>query len=398
MPVFSASAKSRWRERFFRHDNPLVEQAGSLPQQSSPSNTDTAREKPASQSASAFLNAVYYPNWRVYRQQPPSSLNLSYITHIFYAFAWPGDDGVPCLSDSYADVEIDINGVKGALCDLKRVKMENPHIKTLLSIGGGGRGSKNFSMAARNVSARGMFAQRARQLVDMHAMDGIDIDWEHPSTPHQGEDYIELLKKLRTELPSPRYLLTSALPAGQWALTHINLEKASAPLDFINLMTYDFAGPWTSSCGHHAQLHSPKRPYNDAARTSCSSAIEYVVSQGVPAHKVLMGIPTYGRSFIGSKKVGDAFSGHAGEEGTFEYRYLPRPGSKLLYDECLAAAYCVGADGGFVSYDDQRTVQAKARFVKQQRLGGVFYWTGTADTNDERSLVKTGWDCLHASN
>ena len=39
-------------------------------------------------SASIPINAVYYPNWRVYRQQPPSSMNLDFITHIFYAFAW----------------------------------------------------------------------------------------------------------------------------------------------------------------------------------------------------------------------------------------------------------------------------------------------------------------------
>ncbi len=38
--------------------------------------------------ASIPINAVYYPNWRVYRQQPPSSMNLEFITHIFYAFAW----------------------------------------------------------------------------------------------------------------------------------------------------------------------------------------------------------------------------------------------------------------------------------------------------------------------
>ena len=38
--------------------------------------------------SSTPINAVYYPNWRVYRQQPPSSMNLNYITHIFYAFAW----------------------------------------------------------------------------------------------------------------------------------------------------------------------------------------------------------------------------------------------------------------------------------------------------------------------
>lgn len=35
-----------------------------------------------------FANAVYYPNWRIYKQQPPSSLRLGFVSHVFYAFAW----------------------------------------------------------------------------------------------------------------------------------------------------------------------------------------------------------------------------------------------------------------------------------------------------------------------
>lgn len=34
-----------------------------------------------------FSNALYYPNWRIYRQQPPSTLNLGFVSHVFYAFA-----------------------------------------------------------------------------------------------------------------------------------------------------------------------------------------------------------------------------------------------------------------------------------------------------------------------
>lgn len=33
------------------------------------------------------VNAIYYPNWQVYHQ-PPSSLNLDIVSHVFYAFAW----------------------------------------------------------------------------------------------------------------------------------------------------------------------------------------------------------------------------------------------------------------------------------------------------------------------
>lgn len=32
------------------------------------------------------VNAVYYPNWKVY-DTPPSSLEIDKITHVYYAFA-----------------------------------------------------------------------------------------------------------------------------------------------------------------------------------------------------------------------------------------------------------------------------------------------------------------------
>lgn len=33
-----------------------------------------------------YINAVYYPNWRIYKQLPPSKLQVNNITHVFYAF------------------------------------------------------------------------------------------------------------------------------------------------------------------------------------------------------------------------------------------------------------------------------------------------------------------------
>ena len=220
------------------------------------------------------------------------------------------------------------------------------------------------------------------------------VDWEHPSDPRQGYNYIQLLAAVRAASPYPNYILTSALPAGEWVLKNIDLGAAANYLDLINLMTYDFSGPWTDSCGHHAQLYPPKHPHNDAARISCSSAVDYVLSKGVISPKIVLGIPTYGRSFLGASKVGDHFTGHGGEEGTFEYRNLPRPGSVVHFDNRVGAVHCIGGDGGFVTYDDPRSVQMKASFVKMKGLGGLFYWTGTADSNDSRSLVETGYKSL----
>ena len=344
-----------------------------------------------------LVNAVYYPNWRVYKAQRPSSLNLKYITHIFYAFAWSKEDGTIYLSDEHADVEMDVDGGKGCLNSLRTIKVHHPQIKTLLSVGGGGKGSVPLPTVAGSAEARARFAWTAKEMLEVYELDGIDVDWEHPSSVQQGADYVKLLAALREELPASTYLLTSALPAGEWVLKNINLRQAAQYLDHINLMTYDFTGPWTSICGHHAQLYTPKHPHDDASRTSCSSAVAYTTSQGVPSEKLLLGIPCYGRSFLGAKKVGDSFHGHGGEEGTYEYRDLPRKKASVTVDANVGAVYCVGGDGGFVSYDDSTSVGMKAEFAKQQRLGGMFYWTGTGDTNDARSLVEAGWKGLNKS-
>lgn len=81
----------------------------------------------------------------------------------------------------------------------------------------------------------------------------------------------------------------------------------------------------------------------------------------------------------------------------FEYRDLPRPEAKEYVDRKLGAAYCVGGDGGFVTYDNRETVQMKAAFAKQHQLGGLFFWTGTGDANPPRSLVQTAFAALNGT-
>lgn len=213
------------------------------------------------------------------------------------------------------------------------------------------------------------------------------VDWEHPADSKQGKDYVRLLARLREVLPAPGYVLATCLPAGQWALRNIDLNAAQKHLDMINLMAYDFAGPWEAQTGHQAQLHG--------SPTSGYSAVDYVLSQGVPPRKIILGVPVYGRSFLGSHGPGQRYTGCGGENGVFDYRDLPRPGTQEVYDKQAGAAYCVGADGGFVTYDNPATVQQKAEFVTSSKLGGLFYWHICSDARGSRSLLETGYNTLH---
>lgn len=77
------------------------------------------------------------------------------------------------FTDNYADTEIDLDGVKGCINDLRSIKTRYPHIKTILSLGGEG-GSAPFPVVACDGIFRSIFAQNARQMVDAYGLDGID--------------------------------------------------------------------------------------------------------------------------------------------------------------------------------------------------------------------------------
>lgn len=180
----------------------------------------------------------------------------------------------------------------------------------------------------------------------------------------QGADFVALLSATRRHLPSDEYFLAAALPASPAVLQCIDTCSVAHYVDMINLMAYDFHGPWTHRSGHHAQLYSMSKD-----ETSASTAVSYLIGTGCPGKIINMGIPLYGRSFLGVSGPGHRFKGAGGDQGTFEYNQLPRKGTKEQVDKRIGAAMCVGGDGGFVSYDNPDTVKMKASYCKQKGLG-----------------------------
>lgn len=95
----------------------------------------------------------------------------------------------------------------------------------------------------------------------------------------------------------------------------------------------------------------------------------YLLSHGCPPKKIVLGISVFGRSFLGAGGPGHHFREVGGDTGVFEYKRLPRRGTKEVVDRCVGAASYAGADGGFVSYDNPETVKMKAAYCKQKGLG-----------------------------
>jgi len=119
----------------------------------------------------------------------------------------------------------------------------------------------------------------------------------------------------------------------------------------------------------------------------------------VPGSKIVVGVPLYGRSCLGTDGIRQGLTGHfGGGDGVIEYMDLSRAGFVEHVDRNVGAAFSLGGDAGFVGYDVPETVTARMQFVKRMGLKGLVYWTGVADAPSELaievSFVLGGQSCI----
>ncbi len=354
----------------------------------------------------------YYPNWDISRSPAfyPQDIDFSLLTHINYAFAKVDSAGNIQLFDSWADIEYrsDWNSEKpywGNFRAFSDLKQKHPHIKTLISIGGWTL-SDTFSSLAENPVARHNFVQNAIEFCKRYHFDGVDIDWEYPGyAEHQGrpqdkENFTCLLAELHqaAKAQSPSLLVTIAAPAGPWHCQNMEISKIHHFLDWINLMTYDFHGPWTDADNRVTNHHAPLFPPSTGNPALCvCSAVQHYLDQGVPAKKLVLGVPFYGRVFAHSNGLHTPYNGAGG--GTTEeigMRFFYDIKKNLLgtypsfWDEQAQVPYLFNPHNKeFVTYEDERSLQRKSQLIKQLGLGGAMVWELGLD-------VRPAWDALHA--
>lgn len=280
---------------------------------------------------------------------------------------------------------------------LNQLKLKNPDLKILISIGGWAW-SENFSDAALSDTSRKAFAESAVKIIEKFKLDGVDIDWEYPGIAGEEgnvfrtedkQNFTLMLKELRLELDSLEYkyqskkLLTIAVGGFTDFIRHTEMDKAANYLDYVNLMTYDFYNG--SFAGHHTNLYNSK---SYPAQHYADKTFREFAAAGVPSEKLVMGIAFYSRSFTleeGAKNgLGDSvLSSRYGKGYTFlKDSLINQKGFKKYYDKDAKASYLYNAvSREYMTYDDERSVEAKCKYVLKNNMAGVMFWEYDSDLN-----------------
>ena len=274
------------------------------------------------------------------------------LTHLNYAFGH--------IENDFETLKIEKEGRLKLMVALKK---QNPNLKVLLSVGGWEAG--NFSEMAADETHRKQFCKNCLTAVTKYSLDGIDIDWEYPtssaagisSSPEDTKNFTLLMKDLRETLGKDR-LLTMASASNA---KYVDFKEAVQYMNFVNIMTYDMGEPPK----HNGALHK-----SSMASESCEESVAKHFNAGVPYEKIVLGIPFYGHG------DGKAFDDYV------DYKDIAIDGTKYTpqWDATAMVPYVTDATGKMVfTYDNAKSVRLKADYVLEKGLAGAMYWNIEAD-------------------
>ena len=167
------------------------------------------------------------------------------------------------------------------------------------------------------------------------------------------------------------------------------MKEAAKYLDFIQLMTYDMQGGFQTVTGHHSALYFGRRNLFDLC---VDKVVKAYLAAGVPAAKLVVGIPFYSRKWENVQLAKGAETGlglPAGSTGgygptysTLKESFIGKNGFVRYWDEDAKVPYLF--DGStFITYEDPESMAAKVAYVKENHLGGVMYWEYRCDGTQE---------------
>lgn len=299
----------------------------------------------------------YFPSYRNLADVPDVKFRMTNV--VVYAFYSVNTSGGLSAPSSPA-----------ASLTAVRDKARTNGAKIFLGINDGAAG--NFKNMAATAAGRNNFIKEVMNTVRATNLDGVDIDWEFPTTT-DGTDatFTLLMKELSDSLHRDgRYYLSAAITAGKYAggIRDAIRSEIFPYVDIFNIMAYDDFNT-TVPYKHHSDY------------TLATVCLNYwLTTRGMPASKAVLGLPAYGRP-----------SGITQTNTVLTYKTILSQGGNPQLDSAIVTA------GGFTNYtiyyNGQYTVKRKAKLAKDI-ANGVMMWEKWQDAIDNNSLLKAACDTV----
>ncbi|HEX5651705.1 MAG TPA: glycoside hydrolase family 18 protein [Chitinophagaceae bacterium] len=300
----------------------------------------------------------YFPSYRNPADVPDVKFRMTNVVN--YAFFSVGPNGL-----------LTVNSPSTLSAVITKARANNA--KVFVSINdGSGDGKSNFKAMAATPTGRNNFVKDVMTKLRQYNFDGVDIDWEFPTTS-DGTDgtFTLLMNELSDSLHrDAKYYLSAAITAGKYAggIRDAIRNELFGYVDFFNIMAYD-----------DFSTSAPYRHHSDY--TLAQTCLNYWLNtRSMPASKCVLGLPAYGRP-SGITQTGTVLT----------YKTILAQGGNPLYDSATVTA------GGFtdytIYYNGQYTVKRKAKLAKDL-ANGVMMWEKWQDAPDDKSLLKAACDTV----
>jgi chitinase len=191
--------------------------------------------------------------------------------------------------------------------------------------------------------------------------------------------------RIRKRKQDDFYILSIAGSSRRQYLLSSKLRYVIDDIDFINVQTFDYrieilnAGGVSSSAvaGHHTNLYASRM--DSWQRRNSDQIIRDYETQGIPMHKLVLGISFHGKGFVnahdenhGLCQMSDGLLTSDLSYKNIRASYWHQKDYKRYWDKHAKAPYLYSkTEGIFISYDDKRSIRKKTQYVRKHKLGGV---------------------------
>jgi spore germination protein YaaH/flagellar hook assembly protein FlgD len=233
-----------------------------------------------------------------------------------------------------------------------------------------------------NDAARANLARQIAAAVRDRGADGVNLDFE-PIAATYGDEFTSLVQSIRAELDAiaPGYQLT--FDTMGW-IGNYPIEAATAPggADAVVIMGYDYRTGSSGTAGSVSPLGGPAFDLGDTLASYVSR---------IPASKVILGVPYYGRAWSTSSSALNASTVSAAQYGAsvavlygtaldfstqYGRQYDPVEGAAWTTyqrQNCTATYGCVTATRQLY-YDDAESLASKYDLINSYDIRGVGIW------------------------